>query len=307
MLAYTPNQLGKGLTALFMQQLAQERSGFADMIATVQKSDTNAETYPFLGESPQMVEHDGANGTSEALIGDLVDKTYSLTNKLYKATLLVKRSDLEDNLIGSLAMRVRQLASVAARHDNKLLIDALINGTTDTDFTGVAFFSNSHTAIGKQSAAGDNIIAGTGTTTAQVSADINSALAQMMGFKATNDEPFHEDIVSAVLVCHPTIRQPVMEALNATIISNTSNVGFTGVDIKPLFTARLSDTNDWYLLNTSSPVRPLLLQDRVPVSFEALEGQSDSAFLREHYLYQVRRRAVVGYSFWQHAVKVTNT
>ena len=61
----------------------------------------------------------------------------------------------------------------------------------------------------------------------------------------------------------------------------------------------------WFLLDTSRPIRALLLQQRsdVPVEFSALESASGSeaAFLRDRFYYGVRARYNVGYGLWQTA------
>ena len=297
---YAPTSLEKGLRIKFLEYFRSEVA-LAPQIAYVESSDSDSESYDWLGQSPAMSEL-----IDELRITPLSNTKHTIVNKTFSAGIAVKRSDLEDNKTGSLNRRIQQLAAAAAGHSNKLLIEQLVNGTSTTlGFDGVALFSNSHPARGDEGGTQDNLLAGTGTTTAQVAVDIASAKAAMLRFKDEAGEPFAADgAMSLAVICPPDIEKPVREALNSQIISNTSNamVGAAGIIVSP----RLTDANDFYLVRTDT-ARSLILQEREPIEFSALEGSSDSGFLREQYLYKVRSRVGCGAAFWQSAVKVVNS
>jgi len=296
---FNPTSLEKGLRAIFLSQLAMSKASLLDKIATVVPSTYRDEKYAWLGESPQMEEI-----VDEFKSVPVSDTGYTLTNKKYGAMLEVRREDLADDATGGIVMRTRQLAAVAARNTDKLLVSALTSGGTDLCYDGAAFFTASHPARGK-SGTQSNLVSQTGTTTAAVATDINTAISQMIALKAENGEPFHDMPTQFVIMAGPALRKPVREAVNAAIISQTSNVQLQGDSIELIFSARLTG-NTWYLLNTDGPVRPLLFQDREPLEFTALEAanDSDSTFRREVYSYKVRQRCRAGYSFWQKAMKV---
>ncbi|MCH7839937.1 MAG: Mu-like prophage major head subunit gpT family protein [Planctomycetes bacterium] len=69
----------------------------------------------------------------------------------------------------------------------------------------------------------------------------------------------------------------------------------------------LTDASKWYLLKTDGVVRPFIFQDREPVEFNALEGDSDEGFKREKYLYGARARYALSYGLWQFAVRTDFT
>lgn len=291
----------RGIKAKFTEVFYAQPS-LVSGISTVITSDGPSETYGWLSESPTMQEF-----VDTRQVKGFSDTSYAITNKTWEATIGVKRAELEDDQAGAIQMRVTQVAQRTAQHPNKLLIDALVNGTTDTGYDGVAFFSDTHPIRGEQSATQDNLLAGTGTTVATFKTDIQTALATMKAFKDERDEPFWEDFDPANLwlICHPNVEWNAREALEATIISNTTNV-LSGAVGNVYGTARLSDTNDWYLLYCGAAVRPLIFQDRTSVELlEQAEG-SDGAFWTDSYHYGVRARYNVGYGFWQFAVKTTN-
>jgi phage major head subunit gpT-like protein len=96
-----------------------------------------------------------------------------------------------------------------------------------------------------------------------------------------------------------------LEAVNATLVASTTNVlqGAARVIALP----HLTSADVWYLLKTDQAVRPFIFQDREPIEFTALERDSDEGFKREKYLYGVRARYRITYTYWQYTVKVTFT
>tara|TARA_Y100001938_G_C8015610_1_gene392395 strand:+ start:147 stop:1049 length:903 start_codon:yes stop_codon:yes gene_type:complete len=297
---YSPVALEKGVRAEFLTALNEAGPSLVDKFATVVSSSANNEKYGWLGESPQMTEL-----LDELTISSLSEASYTLTNSTYASGISVKRTDLADEQFGGIAMRIRQLAVKAARHPNKLLIDALINGTTNTGYDGAAFFSNTHPARGS-SGAQDNLLAGAGTSTANVQSDLQEAIQALMSFKDEAGEPFSEEITNVGIIAPPALMQPIREATQASIISNTSNVGYSGINFEVHFSGRLTDADDWYVMNLSNPLKPLIFQDREPLELVALEGESDAGFMREVYTYKARARYAVGYSHFALACKVVN-
>lgn len=58
--------------------------------------------------------------------------------------------------------------------------------------------------------------------------------------------------------------------------------------------------SQWFLLDTSPAIKPLLFQERIPYSFQSLTAETDeNVFKRDEYLYGVRARANAGFGLWQ--------
>lgn len=297
-LVYSSTSLEKGLKSLFMESFSVE-DNLAEKLAYIQSSASDKEKYEWLGQAPQMSELKGTRHVTP-----LSDTGYTLTNTTYTATIEVKRTDLDDNQTGSIRMRIQQMAATASAHVNKLIINALIDGTTDTCYDGTAFFGNSHTARADEGGTQDNLLAGSGTTAAAIATDFAAAKAAMLGFKNEAGEPFHGDGNGTyAVVCPPAMEKNFREVLGASIISNTSNmqVGMADLIVSP----RLADADDWYLLRNDS-LRGLIFQERDALEFSSLESNTESAFHREIFSYGVRARYTAGYGFWQAAVKQVN-
>ncbi len=301
---YTPAALAKGIKGMLLRAMLNEKSNFLGHIAMLEPSDSDKEDYVWLGEAPRMRELDDDD---EVIYDGISDTTYSLTNKLWKSGLTIKRKHLDDGKINAIQKRITQLARVGKQHINRLVVDALINGTTTACYDGANFFSNTHTARGQQTAAQDNLLAGNGSSVANLQVDVMAAIQQLMGFLAENNEPFDE-VVQRVAVVYPVGLQGAMhDAIRGQLISNTSNERFGDVVIDLVPTARLTaDANDYYVMNVGQASDlPIVIQQR-----DALEVLSlttgDDAFDREEYKYQVRWRGVSGYAHWQRAIKVVN-
>ena len=299
----TPTQLEKGLKGIFFSEAASVPPSLVDNVATLVTSQADSEKYAWIGESPQMEEI-----IDEVKFVSLSDTGYTITNKEYAAGIAVRSRDVKNDQTGGIAARTRQLASVAQRHVNKLLINALINGTTNLGYDGVAMFSDTHTARDQQASTQDNLLAGSGTSTANVQTDINAGIAAILNFLAENNEPYTEEINRIAIIAPPALRKPIIEAVQAGIISQTDNVQVDGISWYLHFSGRLTstDVNDWYMLDVGGPVRPLVYQLREGVRFEALED-GDTAFVRNEYRYKAQAYHEVGYGPWQKAVKFVNT
>lgn len=62
----------------------------------------------------------------------------------------------------------------------------------------------------------------------------------------------------------------------------------------------------WYLLDTSRAIKPVIFQDRLSAEFDMIDDtKNDQVFMKDNYLYGVRARNNVGFSFWQLAYKST--
>ena len=109
-----------------------------------------------------------------------------------------------------------------------------------------------------------------------------------------------------VVIVHPALLFTALEAINATLVSSTTNVlanntlmGAARVIALP----GLSSDLTWYLCKTNAAVRPFLCQDRKPIEFGALEENSETGFKQGIFLYGVRARYRIAYAMWQYCVR----
>jgi phage major head subunit gpT-like protein len=68
--------------------------------------------------------------------------------------------------------------------------------------------------------------------------------------------------------------------------------------------ARLANSTDWYLLDTTKPVKPFIFQQREkPTMMSLTDITSDHVFNQGEFLFSCEARGAAGYGFWQLAAK----
>jgi len=272
-----------------------------EQLSTRIPSTTSAESYKWLGTVPQVREWG-----SGRLAKGLRSESYSVENLKYEATLEVDRDEISDDQLGQIRIRIAELAQRAATHKDYLIAQLLINGATSgyNSYDGVTFFNAAHVsgASGNQ----DNDLAPSATdasapTTAEFKTALGAAIATMMGFVDDQGEPMHLDASGLVCLVPPSMYFTALEAVNASVISQTTNVMAGIADVRSF--PWLSMATTWYLCKVNTPVRPFVFQDREPIEFNALDIGSEQDFLREKLLFGVRARYRMTYAYWQNCVR----
>jgi len=274
-------------------------------MATVTTSDKAEENYGWLASSPGMSEF-----LDERTLDGLKSVKYTLINRKFENSISVDRDELDDDQLGAIKMRINDMGQRAAQHRDELLFETLEAGTTTTGYDADFFFTTTHPdLLGVAGGPGDqsNLLTGTGTTTALLKTDVQTAITALKNIKDYRGKPFHGTLNPAniMIVCAPAIEYAMKEAVNATLIANTTNM-LVGAVGKVVVANWLTDSNDWYMLYTGDVIKPLIFQDRAGIEFSALEGETERGFMREEYLYGSRARYACGYGLWQSANKTTN-
>jgi len=288
-----------GLRSEFMDRYTSQLTFYSDL-ATRIPSTKDKESYRWLGSIPKMREW----GTGRLARG-VRTESFDVENMKYESTLEVDRDEISDDQTGQIRIRVHEMAIRAASHKDYLISQLLINGATSgyNSYDGVTFFNDTHAsgASGNQ----DNKLAPAAVapsvpTTDEFKKSLRDAIAAMLAFKDDVGDPMSMSATGLVCVVPATMLFQASETINASVISQTTNVmqGIARVIAFPWLT--LATT--WYLLKTDGVLRPFIFQDREPVEFTALEENSSEGFLREKFLYGVRARYRLTYGMWQYAV-----
>ena len=293
--------LERGLKALFIKEFANAEVA-SDILPFVMEtsSDGADEDYGWLGQSPSMNEW-----VDERRLKALNSFQYALKNKDYEATLSVDRNALEDDRLGAVQVRIADLAKKAkSSHPRKLFFEALVAGTAGLCYDGQPMFSVSHAEGG--SGTQSNLLSGSGVTAAQLSTDIETAIAALKNYKDDIGEPYNEGEIQIGIVCPPALEAKFKAINTADYITQGVSNTLKGTIKTIVSSGRLTDANDWYLADVTPGLKPFVRQIRQAPIFSALEGKSDNGFMRKKYLYGVDSREVFGYGLWQKMVKFTN-
>ncbi len=294
--------LEKGIRSEFMAKFSNTVTHFADLSTRIQ-SNSDSEKYKWLGSVPKMREW----GTGRKSQG-LLTESYSVENLTYESTLEVDRNEIADDQTGQIRVRANELGERAATHKDFLLSQLLINGGAAgfLSYDGVPFFSSTH--VSGKSGNQDNDLAATAVdasnpTTDEFKTAFKNAMAAMLGFKDDQGDPMAFGAGGMTIVTAPSMLFAAMEAVNATIINNTTNVlqGAATVIGMPW----LTDAKVFYLLKTDAHLRPFIFQDREPIEFDSLVEGSEENFKKGIWLFGVRARYAMAYGHWAFSTRTT--
>ncbi len=292
--------LTRGLKVIFNKALATFPLNESLMkVATTILSTGKSETYGWFGDLALMREWLGQKKAK-----GIKDYSYTLTNQDWENTIEIDRNELADDQTGMIAPRIQMLARTAQEHNLDIISDLIINGTSNTAYDDVAFFSN---AAGDRVI--DNLLAGSGITLANLETDLTTARATMMKFYFDHsDRKFGYKLDT--IVCPPELEILFMKIARSSASPASSNPGvinpFTSIIKTVIVDPRLSDADDWYGFASTYPIKPLIFQDRKSLELTSQAKGSESDFDSRKYKYSVESRNTAGYGFPQMAVKIVN-
>ncbi|MDD4985110.1 MAG: Mu-like prophage major head subunit gpT family protein [Dehalococcoidales bacterium] len=287
--------------AVFMTALGDLRANIGDWqdIATVFNSDTEKESYNWLGAAPPMQEW-----KDKRKLNGLRPFDYTLTNKDWEATLEVERNAIKDNKLGHIPIRVRSLARSYLKFINEYMFSLLDDGESIAAYDGSYFFHDTR-KIG-DSGTIDNILSGSYSDSAsEIRAGISAAVVQMASF--CDDWGKKMNLVPDTIVCSPAMYMLIKEALK----SDYSGQARTEAEfVKKIISSPWidADTDDWFVLCTTEEVKPLIFQNRQNPEFNQVDNPSDShVFLNKTFLYGIDARFERGFGDPRTAILIHNT
>lgn len=297
-----PDLLLPGLKAEFALAYQSELDrSVADKIATVVNTTQPTQKYAWMGTVPAMREF-----VDERVPSGLAQYATSIEDKVFESTIAVDRKAIEDDQLDLIRLRIRDLATRVITHRQQLVVDALVAGFTLTGYDSVSFFNTAHPLLGGSTY-------GNRTTSALDGTALAEAINSMM--MVPDDQGLPLGIVPDTLVVGPKNQWAALELVESPVVIYKGNASDTSssTPYKNVFYGKLnvvvspflkgSADDNWFLMDTKRPIKGLILQQRsdVPIEFSALESASgsESAFMRDRYLYGVRGRYNVGFGLWQ--------
>jgi hypothetical protein len=121
------------------------------------------------------------------------------------------------------------------------------------------------------------------------------------------NEPMNEALNSIFILYPPAMNQWITEAVQAGVVSSTSNVQFSAHNIELIMCPRLTgtSTSDFYVgFNDPGIVRGLIYQNRQGPQLEEIGQGSDTWTNLRQVVYSVNARGVAGFGKVQRLVKI---
>lgn len=132
--------LNTALRKNFQDGFASMRDvAFYNTVATTVPSNTASNTYGWLGDFPRLREWVG-----DRVVKDIKESGYTISNRLFEATLGVQRTQIEDDQYGHYSPISQSMGQEAGQHPDVLLNDLIAAGFTATCYDGQYFFDTDH-------------------------------------------------------------------------------------------------------------------------------------------------------------------
>ena len=292
----------RDLTATF-DRASSAAVPFYPQVCTVVPSDGYDEKYGWVGSLPSVKEWIGDRKFEQLRAAD-----YSLANKEWESSLLINRTDIEDDRLSMYGPVLEDLAAEATYHPDELWFSALANGESAACFDGQFFFDTDH-SWGDSGAQSNDLSASASDTSAVTVAEFKTAYhaarQAMLNYKRDNGKFYHRPTVSGLgnlmllvpteleLVAHEAIRSQLLGGGNTNIVLETPQI---------VTSPHLTSSVKFYLFHTGQSLRPFVFQARRPLSRQ-MKGMNDREFKDVKFMCDARYN--VGYLAWWNAVLTT--
>lgn len=259
-------------------------------IATKVPSTARSEDYAWFGSLPRMRKMRG-----ERVPQKLKDYGYTIVNEEYEDSIEVKRADIKDDQTGKFGPLARSIGEAVKMFPDELIFGTLLpNGFTNLAYDGQFFFDVDHPIGDTGSVQSNKLTAALSATT------YNQARGMLRRMTDDFGTPINQN-PTLLLVIPPELEGTAKQILKAETLANgATNVDFNTADY--LVSPWLTDTDNWYLFDTSGVILPFVVQEREFIPFESLEDDSESSWWRKVHYYGTYWRGNAGYGLYQKAV-----
>jgi len=280
-----------------------------DGVATPMPSATEQNTYAWMAQLPRMKPWLG-----ERTARNIAAHAYTLVNGDWEESVEVPRNKILDDTYGVFAPLMAALGDASKKWEDEMLRPVIEAGATTLTFDGQNFFDAAHPIdvnfpdYGTQS----NLFT-TASGDARLLTPENFAYvrAKMRAFKGESNRAMR--VRPTVLMVPTALEQMGKFVLEADFLAGATQAGVTVVgpqtnifknDVKLLVNPELTSDTDWYLLDTSKPIKPFLVQRRQAPIFVPLTAPTDpNVYRRKIFEYGVDARGAAGFTLWFLAAK----
>ncbi len=294
-----PKLLLPGAKTEFQMGLTDIDTTFQTYCMTV-KSNKRLETYPWLGSTPTLKLWE-----DERQIDEVMEKSFSITNKSYEATFGVDRDAMDDELYGQIPMRARQMGMEVSRGKDELAAATVEAGVSENAYDGQFFFDTDHEE--GESGVQSNLLVG-GSYQFSATA-LQSILTAMRKFK--DDKGKYASVAATHVMVPAALEWKAREILDPSVIGQASastvseNLlkGRLEIIVNPYLTDN-GDDSAYFVMDLRKSVKPFIYQTRKEAEFVQLTSPDQiENFMRKEIYFGVDARFAFGYGEWRLAVR----
>lgn len=295
--------------------------GLKDFAYKFMSGDVPSTDFPITKIMSKISEFTGNRKHNSPADGFLI----TIKNKEFDGSVDIPRRDMKramkTNSLTGLDLFVKEIAALGEEAKDtpfEAVLDMVEAGHTNTYgtcFDGQNLYDTTH-AFDNKAGTQSNIVTGTGTTAAQVAADLKKAFTALRSFYHNMDSEGNMDSKKRMLnkrtvqikVLCPSEMVETFEDLNkaeylADGVTNTMRGRIQEVIARPL-----GDSDDWYVVDFSeSNVRPIILSEEEAPLLDTPSASDNN--VKEHKVYTYGLEGFSwgkGYGAWWKTVKVAN-
>jgi phage major head subunit gpT-like protein len=284
-------------------QVLANTSTWADQIATTIPSNTRQVTYGWMARIPIMRKWVGSRS-----LNAIATHARTVTNEPFENTTVLERDDVEDDQFGIFNMNISFLAAQATKWPDQQLAAFLRIANTVIGYDGTGVYSTAHPVNGGDvsggPAAGASNQSNLFVNTALTYDNYVAVRTSMMAYKGEDNQPL--TVVPNLLVVPPQLEGAAKLILEADFLAGVNAVNtapqsntYKGT-AKILMIPELADKpNNWWLLDTTKVVKPLMWQLRQAPRFTYLVNPADyNVFMQKQFVYGVDSRGAAAETLW---------
>ncbi|MBJ3776392.1 Mu-like prophage major head subunit gpT family protein [Acuticoccus mangrovi] len=299
----------RAVRGMFFHSLEDGPMAWVSRVADRFESDQEVERYAFLGEVPQMKERAG----NQAEAKTLTENAFTIRNTDHEASLEVRLRDMERDKTGQIDKRVAELGTRALAYPAKLLTALLVAGEATAIYDGQSYFDTDHSegASGSQSNDLAFDMVSTAPTVAEFADAALASVEAMMGLKDDQGEPLNEGAQVFDLMVPVKLMGTAKKALGMPVILNGGQAvtnlvaNMEGFTFNLVVNPRLTSATKFYSFRTDGALKPLIIQEEIPLDIVPLGPSSEYCKVNKRCRYTAEWTGATGYGRWQHAALTT--
>jgi hypothetical protein len=302
----------KGFLGQFYASFEQELAGiWAPKIGLRVESNQETETHRWMGFFPQLSEWLG--GVRE---DGMPIYSFSITNKLYRASVGIDKNDFRNQKFGLINMRMGEAGAIAAEHWNQL-ISTLVE-SNGACYDGSNFFASNHNLGGLAPAAQVNDLDKTvypslgvadpnNVSELEFANAVRSVVPHLRTLLSNNNQPMNGGMKKVAVMVPQNLEGVAtgavsMERLNLGQ-SNTLKSQLFDVEIIP--NPRLTKKNIFYVFRLDCTNRAFILQEPGPPETLFQGPGSYLEWVQHKFGFGIETTRAAGYGAWESALRCT--
>jgi len=299
----------KDVIGMFYRELEGDPGmGWVNDVSMYMESDQDIETYPWIGQVPQLREWVGGRQAK-----GFNDNGIEVRNKHFESTIEILVRHMRRDKTGQVRIRIAELAKRSNTHWASLLSTLLLNGPSAPCYDGQYFFDTDHSEGDSGAQSNDLTIdisglpcAVHGSTTApsveEMQQTILACVAQILSFKDDRGEPVNETAqafrvivpASLYLVSAKAVAMPYSPDISQQNVPAEMRLS---VSMNP----RLTWTDSLAVFRADSNVKAFIRQEETEVQLKAKAEGSEFEFDNDAHQYGIDTWRNVAYGDWKNA------